>query len=94
MSIIFSHQQLKMSTTKHKALVTFEKHDHALACRRKFHRYVRNSFLQPYLGFPDFFLFRIMFFTLLILYDIRCFCKLFFANFSNAQDVLFVTLTG
>ena len=29
-----------MSTTKHKALVTFEKHEHALACRRKFHRYV------------------------------------------------------
>ena len=31
-------QQLKMSTTKHKALVTFEKNEHALACRRKFHR--------------------------------------------------------
>ena len=28
-----------MSTTKHKALVTFEKNEHALACRRKFHRY-------------------------------------------------------
>jgi len=33
-------QQLKMSTTKHKALVTFEKNEHALACRRKFHRTV------------------------------------------------------
>lgn len=31
-------EQLKMSTTKHKALVTFEKNEHALACRRKFHR--------------------------------------------------------
>jgi len=34
----FAQQQLKMSTTKHKALVTFEKNEHALACRRKFHR--------------------------------------------------------
>ena len=41
-SVLF--QQLKMSTTKHKALVTFEKNDHALACRRKFHRCVGDSF--------------------------------------------------